>query len=151
MDVLTGDLLLLAEDGRFDVIVHGCNCQCVMGKGIAKAIKAKFPEAYTADCATAKGDAAKMGTISTATVQRGDHQITVVNGYTQIHWRGKEAGVDYDAMRAVFHAVKQQFSGSKIGYPRIGAGLGGGDWNRIAQIIDEELAGEDHALVEFAG
>ena len=37
----------------------------------------------------------------------------------------------------------------RLGYPKIGAGLAGGDWPRIAAIIDRELAGEDHTLVEF--
>ncbi|HBG21357.1 MAG TPA: phosphatase, partial [Desulfobulbaceae bacterium] len=41
------------------------------------------------------------------------------------------------------------FAGKKIGYPKIGAGLGGGNWDRISAIIDEELAGEDHSLVLY--
>ena len=61
MNVVTGDLLRLALDGRFDVIVHGCNCQCAMGKGIALSIKQQFPEAYDADLHTQKGDRAKLG------------------------------------------------------------------------------------------
>lgn len=66
MKVMHGDLLQLALEGAFDVIVHGCNCQCVMGKGIALSIKEQFPEAHAADCATPKGDPAKLGTISFA-------------------------------------------------------------------------------------
>lgn len=71
MNTVSGDLLQLAVDGHFDVIIHGCNCQCQMGKGIALAIKRRFPEAYAADCRTAKGDVAKLGTISVAEVDRG--------------------------------------------------------------------------------
>ena len=41
MKVLKGDLLQLALEGVFDVIVHGANCQCSMGAGIAKAIRAQ--------------------------------------------------------------------------------------------------------------
>ena len=57
---------------------------------------------------------------------------------------------DYDAIRAVLRHIKDNFSGKKIGYPKIGAGLAGGDWDVIAKIIDQELDGEDHTLVEFA-
>ena len=60
MKTIAGDLLALALDGRFDVIVHGCNCQCQMGKGIAASIKKQFPEAYDADLKTAKADRAKI-------------------------------------------------------------------------------------------
>jgi O-acetyl-ADP-ribose deacetylase (regulator of RNase III) len=34
----TGDLLALALAGEFDAIVHGCNCHCTFGRGIAAAI-----------------------------------------------------------------------------------------------------------------
>src|SRR5262245_10443726 len=42
MKVIRGDLVMLALDGRFEVIIHGCNCQCAMGAGIAKTIKEAF-------------------------------------------------------------------------------------------------------------
>jgi O-acetyl-ADP-ribose deacetylase (regulator of RNase III) len=150
MNIITGDLLQLALDGRFDVIVHGCNCQCEMGQGIAAAIRQRCPEAYDADLRTAKGDRAKLGTISTAEIVRPPVRFTIVNAYTQFHWRGNGVLVDYDAVRAAFRRIKQQFTGRRIGYPRIGAGLAKGDWCTIAAIIDEELAGENHTLVEFA-
>ncbi|HWE20332.1 MAG TPA: hypothetical protein VG758_24670 [Hyphomicrobiaceae bacterium] len=57
--------------------------------------------------------------------------------------------VDYAAVRSVTGRVKDSYSGRAIGYPRIGAGLAGGDWDTIAAIIEEELASEDHTLVEY--
>jgi O-acetyl-ADP-ribose deacetylase (regulator of RNase III) len=149
MNVVTGDLLRLALDGRFDVIVHGCNCQCAMGKGIALSLKQQFPEAYDADLRTPKGDRAKLGSISTAEIERPPARFTVVNAYTQFHWRGEGVLADYDAIRSAFREIKQRFAGRRIGYPKIGAGLAKGDWPTIAAIIEEELAGEDHTLVEF--
>ena len=67
MKTVRGDLLKLALDGHFDVIVHGCNCQCVMGAGIALSIKNAFPEAFAADLATANN-----GIPNTVGVCRGD-------------------------------------------------------------------------------
>jgi O-acetyl-ADP-ribose deacetylase (regulator of RNase III) len=63
VQVIRGDLVKLALDGRFDLIVHGCNCQCAMGAGIAKTVGQVFPEAYKADLATAKGSRAKLGSL----------------------------------------------------------------------------------------
>ena len=110
MNVITGDLLRLALDARFDVIVHGCNCQCAMGKGIALSIKQQFPEAYDADLRTPKGDRAKLGTISTAEIERPPALFTVVNAYTQFHWRGEGVLADYDAIRSAFRLVGQRFT-----------------------------------------
>lgn len=149
MQTIRGDLIQLALDGKFDVIVHGCNCQCQMGKGIALSIKKRFPEAYAADCATSKGDPAKLGTLSVAEVRRENRTFYVVNGYTQFHWQGKGVKADYAAIRNVIRLVKARFVGKRIGYPKIGAGLAGGDWETIASIIEDELAGEDHTFVEY--
>lgn len=147
MNTVHGDIIDLALQGRFDVIVHGCNCFCTMAAGVARVIQEEFPEAYAADLVTGKGDRNKLGNFSCATVRRGDRQITIVNGYTQYHFHGEEVLVDYSAVRRLFARIKDRFAGQRIGYPKIGAGLGGGDWRRISAIIDEELAGEDHSLV----
>lgn len=149
MKKIQGDLLKLALAGEFDVIVHGCNCQCTMGAGIAKSIKFLFPEAYEADCQTKKGDREKLGTISQASVVRDGIKLTIVNAYTQFHWRGSGVKADYDAIRSAMRAIKKEFTGQRIGYPLIGAGLAGGDWSIIEETIDEELAGENHTLVEY--
>lgn len=149
MKVIQGDLLKAALEGRFNLIIHGCNCHCTMGAGIARGIKTLFPEAYEADRSTVKGDMTKLGTISWAQVERGEQEIIIINAYTQFDYTGAEVLVDYRAVRDCMKLVKQQFSGKRIAYPKIGAGLAGGEWSRIASIIEEELAGEDHTLVEF--
>ena len=54
-------------------------------------------------------------------------------------------------LATIVSPLEEAFSGRRIGYPKIGAGLAGGDWEILSKIIDEELAGENHMLVEFAG
>lgn len=149
MKIVQGDLIKLALENEFDVIIHGCNCFCTMGAGIAKSVKTTFPEAYEADLKTGNGDRSKLGSISWATIERYEHPIIVVNAYTQFHWRGRGNKADYEAIRNCMKLVKIEFSGKRIGYPMIGAGLAGGDWNTISQIIKEELSSENHTLVQF--
>jgi O-acetyl-ADP-ribose deacetylase (regulator of RNase III) len=146
-----GDLLALARGGQFDVMVHGCNCFCAMGNGIAGQIKKQFPAAFEADKQTSKGDKQKLGTCTTATIDGdGGHAFVVVNAYTQYTWSKKEQRTaDYEAIRSCMKWIKATYAGKRIGLPRIGAGLAGGDWATIKQIIDEELAGEDVTLVEL--
>ena len=149
MKIIKGDLVELTLNGKFDLIIHGCNCFCSMGAGIAKTIKDIFPEAYEADLQTEKGLKEKLGTISHATLSRNALRITVVNGYTQYTAGGRGVLVNYDALRSVMKNIKNEFSGNRIGYPMIGAGLAGGDWKVISEIIKDELKGEDHTLVEY--
>jgi O-acetyl-ADP-ribose deacetylase (regulator of RNase III) len=149
MKIVRGDLIELAKAGEFDVIVQGCNCQCRMGRGIALTIKQQFPEAVVADNQTTIGDCSKLGNFTIAQIDRDGWDFAIVNGYTQFHWQGEGVLADYEAIRSVFRQVKQQFSGKRIGYPKLGAGLARGDWSMISRIIDEELADEDHTYVEF--
>lgn len=149
MKTISGDLIKLAKDGEFNLIAHGCNCFCTMGAGIAKAIKEAFPAAFQADLATQHGDRAKLGTCSFAEIILRDSSLTVVNAYTQFDWRGRGIKVDYDAIRSCLRWIRKTHPGERIGLPKIGAGLAGGDWPTIAGIIDEELAGEVVTLVEF--
>jgi O-acetyl-ADP-ribose deacetylase (regulator of RNase III) len=148
---LKGDLIQLALSGKFDVIVHGCNCFCTMNAGIAKQIWENFPDAYQADFETESGDTNKLGNYSKAVLKIDGTPLTIINGYTQYHYSGANVLADYDAIEALFARIKTDFSGKKIGYPRIGAGLAGGDWERIHDIIDRTLEGENHTLIEYLG
>ena len=150
MKTTRGDLLALARRGDFDVIVHGCNCFCAMGNGIAGQIKRQFPAAFEADKKTIKGDRAKLGTCSMASIDVDGHSLVIVNAYTQFTWSKPEQVADYEAIRRCMRFIKAQYAGRSIGLPRIGAGLAGGDWQVIAKIIEEELAGENVTLVEYA-
>ena len=149
MQIEQGDLVQKAKAGEFDVIVHGCNCFCTMGAGIAKTIKQVFPAAYQADLATVASDEKKLGSYSMAVVGVGGRTLVIINAYTQYQWRGPGRKADYEAIRQVFRRVKQNFTGKRIGYPAIGAGLAGGEWALIAAIIEAELAGENHVFVEW--
>jgi O-acetyl-ADP-ribose deacetylase (regulator of RNase III) len=143
---VVGDLVRDAE--QYEVIMHGCNCFCVMGAGIAPQIKAKFPEAYAADCATTAGDENKMGTITHTT----NGKPIVVNMYTQYDTKGRRSGqmdFDYDAFRKALKEVRAKFSGKMMAMPKIGAGLAGGDWEIIERILEDEMRGEYVTVVTW--
>ncbi len=147
---IKGDLIALAREGQFDVIVHGCNCFGAMGAGIAKQIRDTFPLAYAADLKTTSGDKSKLGSYSSALIQSRDHQLIVINGYTQYQYEGIGILADYGAIETLFKQIRKNFPNKRIGYPKIGAGLAGGDWEKISQIIDRSLTGEIHTLVEYS-
>lgn len=152
-----GNIIDLAEEGVFDVIVQGCNCETNMGAGLAKEIAERYPAAVQVDNTTRSIDPVeKLGEFSGVAVTppgRDDsYEFVILNAYIQEQARGYGSGetlVDYDAIRTVFRAVAENFSGKRIAYPKIGAGLARGDWAIISKIIDEELAGEDHTLIIY--
>lgn len=122
-----------------------------MGRGIAKSIRERFPEAYMTDVQTVSGDRSKLGKISVTKITTASQELYVVNAYTQYHYaaHSKLCLADYDAIQSCFKEIKQGFKQYRIGYPLIGAGLAGGDWKIISKIIDKELEGCDHTLVKL--
>lgn len=131
----TGCLLALAERGEFDIIVHGCNCFCCMGAGIAARIAKLYPQAYRADCKTKPGDASKLGTYTAASAGN----FVIVNAYTQ-YSTAKTFGQDvfeYTAFKTVLNTLAQESPAARFGLPYIGMGLAGGNADRILPIIEE--------------
>ncbi|MCT7947339.1 macro domain-containing protein [Shewanella septentrionalis] len=149
MKKVHGNIFELVENNKADVLVHGCNCLCNMGAGIALMIKSKYPEAYNVDLQTERGASTKLGTYTKVIINRRGKSFAIVNAYTQYDWKGNGVLADYDAIRQVFRAIKKEFSGLRIVYPLIGAGLAKGNWQIIESIIDEELKGEMHYCVKL--
>jgi O-acetyl-ADP-ribose deacetylase (regulator of RNase III) len=142
-DLITvkGDLLVNAEKGHFDIIVQGCNCLTTMGSGIARSIREKYPEVYSADFRTKKGDYNKLGNWTQERVIRNNGCIDfiVINAYTQYDYN---AGSNYDLFEyASFELILQKlyhFYGDKrFGFPRIGMGLAGGNAERIMGMLEQ--------------
>lgn len=147
---ITGDLVELAKTNEIDVIVHGCNCFNNMGAGIAKQIAKVFPLAAEIDSLTPHGSDVKLGTITSAYID--EYDLTVINAYTQFAYGGGKVNADYDAIKLCFDTIAAvlKITGETIAYPKIGAGLAGGDWNKINAIINESLKDiETHYLVNY--
>jgi O-acetyl-ADP-ribose deacetylase (regulator of RNase III) len=142
-----------------DVIIHGCNCRKVMGAGIAKQIKATYPEAYEVDMRTTWGDPNKLGTFTYVKVPNKyftGKDVYIVNAYTQNEY-GREEGkvyADYKAIREVMTRISDFFVDTddkvfKIGMPKIGAGLARGDWKTISEIINRAFADKEIYVYEW--
>lgn len=138
---IKGDLI--KDSSKFEVVGHQCNCFWSFGAGIAPQIKKAFPEAYQVDLKTPYGDKKKLGTIAFTEKTTS----IVVNLYGQFKYTRTEVDTDYDALSNCLKEVKKNFSGKKIAFPLIGAGLAAGNWEVISSIIQKELEGEDVTII----
>lgn len=163
---IDGDLIKLAQNGHFDVIVHGCNCFCTQGAGIAKQMAKYFQtndsSKYNLESESDKGNHDKLGNIQSYSwyVEQENgkkRRLDVVNAYTQYHY-GKKFGVpfDYDAFALICKKLNQRYKENKyykartIGMPKIGAGLAGGDWDRIEKIIEDNMKDVNVVVVMYS-
>ena len=124
-------------DIKSGVIVHGCNAQGVMGSGVAKALRAKWPKVFDVySDAGRNGRTLDLGSVTYVEVEPG---LTVVNGVTQFTY-GRDHGyryMNYEAIYDVFNNVLYSWDNDDIHFPLIGCGLGGGNWNIVSTIITE--------------
>ena len=134
VEYVDGDLL--ESDHRY--IAHGVNCQGVMGSGIAKQIKEKYPKVY--EKYTMKEP--KLGYVQWVECKN----RTIINLFTQEYYGRDMRFVSYDAIDIAFARLNDQFSALYLndchilGIPKIGAGLGGGNWKIIETIINERTS-----------
>jgi O-acetyl-ADP-ribose deacetylase (regulator of RNase III) len=129
-----------------DAIAHFCNCQCVMGAGLALQFKKKYPQIYKIDILSGQGDWDKLGTITHT--PSGDGKV-LINCYTQYSYGGGHQ-TNYEAVYQSLGAVKAHLEAVQVknlGLPYgAGCGLGGGDWKVVRAII-EEVFGESELKV----
>jgi O-acetyl-ADP-ribose deacetylase (regulator of RNase III) len=148
MKYIDGDLIILAKEGKFDVIGHGCNCFHSFGAGFAKAVKEEWPAAHLADKCSRYGDRNKLGSF-TSFKAFVPNELIILNLYTQFKYTSTEVDVEYGALRRCMKEVKKMYSGKRIGLPMIGCGLAKGNWDIVSQIIEDELGDEDITIIKF--
>jgi O-acetyl-ADP-ribose deacetylase (regulator of RNase III) len=158
---IKGDLIQLAQSGHFDVIAHGCNCFCVMGRGVAPQMAKAFGcDSYKMEDTKTAGDINKLGQIDWEVLNIAvgnsefdimDHDLTVVNVYSQYTPNVALKPLDYEALTLGLRKINHTFEGKHIGLPQIGAGLAGGDWTRIKEIIQRELKDMKVTVVIYNG
>jgi O-acetyl-ADP-ribose deacetylase (regulator of RNase III) len=153
---IEGNLISMALEGNFDAISHGCNCYCNMGSGIAPQMAKAFGvDIYPLENISTRGDIKKLGQIDYKVFNRGygKRELFPINSYTQ-YMPGKSGPgysipLDYDALTLCLRKINFEFRGLHIGLPKIGAGLAGGDWERIKTIIQTELKDCNVTVVIF--
>lgn len=147
MQVISGNLFdaFLDEDV---IIVHGCNAQGVMGSGVARFVRDNFPKAYYDYVRVfEEQQGLSLGQVIMSEVLP---RRIIANAITQRYYGGDgKRYVDYDAVRESFRKVytfAKDNNYGNVAFPKIGAGLGGGDWGVIEKIIKEELKELNYVL-----
>lgn len=142
--IIDGDLL---KSGA-DIICHQVNCQGVMGSGVAKQIKEKYPEAYEEYKRLCDGYTDKAYLLGVAQrVCCCDEDATIVcNLFAQENYgyNGK-CFTDIKALRkcledvhSCYNRLRQGLFGVRIAMPyKIGCVRGGANWEEVLAMIEE--------------
>ncbi len=151
-----GDLLSASEP----FIAHGVNCLGVMGAGVARAIAEKWPSSelkYKEFCYKYGTNPEKLLGLSLATSEKEAEKV-LFHLFTQPDVGLTERKVHYGALARAFSEMNNSLEYMRqfdehmeretlrdptitipapvVAIPKVGAGLGGGDWELIAELIN---------------
>lgn len=145
IEYIKGDLIQMAEQGELDAIAHGCNCFCMMGSGIAVAMR-RFTndECIRVDVENGRsGDINKLGKFTKCEAKG----VTVYNLYTQytvagMHENQSGVFVNWDLagealLMAVTDAMSKHGNHVRFGIPLIGCGLAGGERKDFDYMLEQ--------------
>ena len=129
-----------------DVICHQVNCQGVMGSGVAKQVREKYPWVY-ATYKRACDNAHNSGVRLLGRTQQVfiDEHRSIMNIFAQDNF-GYDGNcyTDYDALRNCLEIIKSQFHNKVIAIPYLMAcHRGGGSWDIVGQMIEKVFADSD--------
>ncbi|MEE1504756.1 MAG: macro domain-containing protein [Acutalibacteraceae bacterium] len=134
-----------------DVICHQVNCKGVMGAGLAKQIRDKYPNVYDHykwHCKTfGQNLGVKSSLLGNIILDFGkdidNGKQIIASLFAQDGYGRDKRYTDYEALRKSLKCLSLFLGGHEntIAIPyQMGCGLGGGDWNIVLSIIEEELA-----------
>jgi O-acetyl-ADP-ribose deacetylase (regulator of RNase III) len=131
-------------DAPINYICHQVNCQGVMGAGIAKQIRERWPRVYTEYSNWYASCEDMLGLIQTVHIDGGP---SVINMAAQRFYGNRGRFTSYDAFWNCLNEIRREIpKGSKIGFPwGIGCGFGGAKWQVISTMICEVL-GHDYEV-----
>ena len=144
--------------GKYNVICHQVNCKGVMGAGLAKQIRNKYPFVYFDYTRALQYENAGLGHIVVSHVDDGNCKI-IISMFGQDGYGRDKKYTDYNAFKECLKTLKKTLDAystsfiSSVAFPEnIGCGLAGGNWNIILPMIQEfaDNIKQDVYIVRFA-
>ena len=147
---VNGDVL----QSNADVILHQVNCQGVMGSGLAKQVREKYPWVYAEYkqlCDNAKklpnGSKSLLGVTQFIFINE-NQQIGNVFGQDRFGY--DKCYSDYNALKKCLTYVDNKFKGKQVAIPYLmSCGRGGGNWEAVLNIIETTLINCDVIIYEY--
>lgn len=128
-------------EAEVDVIIQSNNCFNTQGAGLAKAIREKYPEVYSADCQTVKGDPNKLGTILPVKLLQETKPFYCFLNYNQFKFGRTKRQVNYESFYRCLEASRDKCL--ELGYTTLGmphnmsCNNAGGCWPIILGMMED--------------
>ena len=146
INYVKGDATAPIGEGH-KIIVHCCNNSGYWGAGFVLAVSARWPQVRRRyqELSRRYHNNLPLGICQFVKLSSDLHIANVI-GQQGIRSQFNPEPIKYWAIRQGLKEVAEvakENNNASIHMPRMGAGLAGGDWNRIEEIINETLIGLD--------
>ena len=122
-------------DSPAQVIVNTVNTVGVMGKGIAKEYKERYPEMYLLYQQACRSQRLTIGKLM---LWYGEDRW-VLNFPTKEHWRGKSKIEYIEKGLQEFCDKYADYNIASVAFPKLGCGNGGLDWKSVKPLMEKYL------------
>lgn len=120
---------------QMQTLVNTVNCVGVMGKGIARIFRDKYPAMYNDYQQQCEKGNIKPGVLSLYT----DTKPWIINFPTKRHWRAKSRIEDIEAGLQTLVVSYHDWGITSIALPALGCGNGGLDWSQVRPLMQKHL------------
>lgn len=133
--VLVGDIF----DSKMETLVNTVNCVGVMGKGIAKEFKSRYPEMFSEYKEMCNQKQVKIGELAIHEINEVFSQRRILNFPTKDHWKSPSKVTDIIEGLDYFINNYQAWNIKSIAFPPLGCGNGGLKWSFVGRIMYQKL------------
>ena len=121
-------------------IVNTVNCVGVMGAGIAKEFKLRFPEMFKDYVKKCNANEIRIGKLD---IYKINNQKIIINFPTKDHWK-YPSKMEY-IKKGLEHFVQnyKSWNITSVAFPQLGCGKGGLKWKDVKHLMEEYLTDLD--------
>lgn len=151
--IVVGNPLDAFDKGEVDMIGHVVNCQGVMGSGIAKSIRERYPLVYTLYKEFHGKFSDRSEVLGCAQPVYLPDCTSVWNLFAQHKYGSTTRDLNYGAMgKALMEMADDLDVDSKIGFPfKMGSDRAKGDWNIVLEMIEFYFKDHDVTVYKLEG
>lgn len=134
-----------------DIIIHQVNCQGVMGSGVAKQVKDKYPHVYVHYREYCKDFTPEemLGTVFMIPIDNKPRFIANFFSQNNFGYDGN-CYTSYEAFEKCLLYMKKNYSEFSMAIPYlIGCRRGGGSWEKIYKMIEDILGDCEVTIYEY--
>ncbi len=123
-------------ESKTDALVNPVNCQGIMGRGLAKEFKKRYPFMFLDYKNKCENNLVKIGKLERfATLDK-----TIINFPTKINWTMK-SNLEWIELGLIYFVNNyKKWNIKSAAFPQLGCGMGGLEWDSVKSLMEKFLA-----------